>query len=64
MCVLTLPVNVVIGLESPKGKLIRELTSGIIEVGGIDVRSGASCIDVCIEVVRSDVCIDVVCTDA
>ena len=63
MCVLTLPVKVEVGLESSKGILIRQLTSGIIEVGGIDVRSGASFIDVCIEVVRSDVCIDVVCID-
>ena len=59
-----LPVKVEVGLQFPKGDLRRELTSGIIEVGGIDVRSGASCIDVCIEVVRSDACFDVVCIDA
>ena len=64
MCVLTLPVKVEVWLEFPKGILIRDWTSGIIEAGGIDVRSGASFIDVCIEVVRSDVCIDVVCIDA
>ena len=64
MCVLTLPVKVEVGMEFPKGIVIRGFTSGIIEVGGIDVRSGASFIDVCIEVVRSDVCIDVACTDA
>ena len=64
MCVLTLPVKVEVGLEFSNGILRRELILGIIEVGGIDVRNGASCIDVCIEVVRSDVCIDVVCIDA
>ena len=63
-CVWTLPVKVEVGLGFPNGNLRREMTSGIIEVGGIDVCSGASCIDVCIEVVRSDVCIDVVCIDA
>ena len=46
-----LPVKVDVGLKFSKGILRRELTSGIIEVGGIDVRSGASFIDVCIEVV-------------
>ena len=64
MCVLTLPVKVEVGLEFPEGISRRDSTSGIIEAGGIDVRSGASCIDVCIEVVRSDVCIYVVCIDA
>ena len=58
MCVLTLPVKVEVWLDSSKGILRRDSTSGIIEAGGIDARSGASRIDFYIEVVRSDVCID------
>ena len=61
MCVLTLPVKVEVGLESPKGIMRRDSTSGIIEVDGIDVRSGASFIDVCIDVVLQMLGVDVDC---